>query len=100
LEGDLDLTTAKLDTLCSSNCQTDIADVADRLALRCGEDILNLQIGNISFAEFGEFVKHRSDVLCLRESSGGPFCQMAMTGYVSRIPRIVKEAPAGWRLQC
>lgn len=72
------ITTESLDALCGLNCQTDISDVAERLALRCAGDVLSLQIGNISFAEFGEFVKHRSDMLCLRESSEGRFCQLAM----------------------
>ncbi|TDZ23421.1 LysM domain-containing protein [Colletotrichum orbiculare MAFF 240422] len=75
----LNMTTEKLDSFCGANCQTDIADVAERLALRCGGDVLNLQIGDISFAEFGEFIKHRSDLLCLKESPEGRFCQLAMT---------------------
>lgn len=79
LEGILDLTAAKLEALCAEPCQIDISDITDRIAFRRGEEGVNLQIGNITFADFGEFVKYRSDVLCLRESSGGRLCQEAMT---------------------
>jgi hypothetical protein len=74
------LTAGVLRSLCSSACLDDITSLARTSGEACRDDVLRIQLDNVSFAEVGQLVKERTDLLCLRESEPeGPFCHEVMS---------------------
>jgi hypothetical protein len=74
------LTTEVLESLCSPACLGGITSLARNSEEPCRNDVLRIQVGNVSFAELAQVVKERTDLLCLRESEPeGPFCHEVMS---------------------
>lgn len=77
-DSSLEWTPEKLSSMCATPCRDDILELSDAMKRSCQQEVLHLQLGNLTLADYGALLQYRAEHLCLHEEdSAGGFCLLA-----------------------
>ncbi|ETS76495.1 hypothetical protein PFICI_11882 [Pestalotiopsis fici W106-1] len=87
--------TSTLTSMCTSECEASLGDLADAVATACGND-LRLPMGgqSISYEEIVDLIQYKFGLVCLADESTGEFCSDVEAGW--NITEMVLLEEATW----
>lgn len=73
--------TSTLQSLCTPDCETSLADLYSEVDSNCGQGMLTMDNQNLTFSELVDHIQYKFGLICLRDGSTNDFCSDVESTY-------------------